>query len=51
VELATIAARLRDLGYRRAATARSLGLTREGLWQKLRQLGLRPPVRDAEPRR
>ncbi len=49
VELATIAARLREHGYRRAATARSLGLTREGLWQKLRQLGLKPRSRDVEP--
>lgn len=49
VELATIAARLRAYGYRRADTARSLGLTREGLWQKLRVLGLKPPTRGGEP--
>jgi DNA-binding NtrC family response regulator len=39
VELATIRARLRDHGYHRTATARSLGMTRESLWAKLRQLG------------
>jgi DNA-binding NtrC family response regulator len=43
VELATIQDRLRHNGYRRAATARSLGMTREGLWAKLRQLGVRLP--------
>ena len=39
VELATIRARLREHGYHRTATARSLGMTRESLWAKLRQLG------------
>ena len=39
VEAATIRARLREHGYHRTATARSLGMTRESLWAKLRQLG------------
>jgi DNA-binding NtrC family response regulator len=46
VELATIRARLREFGYHRSATARSLGFSRESLWAKMRQLGLRPPRRD-----
>jgi two-component system, NtrC family, response regulator AtoC len=45
VETATIDARLREHGYHRTATAASLGLTREGLWQKLRQLGMQLPRR------
>ena len=45
VELATIWARLREYGYRRSATAKSLGITREALWAKLRQLGLELPRR------
>ena len=45
VELATIRARLREHGYHRAATARSLGMTRESLWAKLRQLGFVAPRR------
>jgi two-component system NtrC family response regulator len=40
VEAATVQARLREHGYRRAATAKSLGITREALWAKLRHLGL-----------
>jgi two-component system response regulator AtoC len=40
VEVATIQERLRQNRYRRAATARSLGITREALWAKLRQFGL-----------
>jgi transcriptional regulator with PAS, ATPase and Fis domain len=43
VEAAIIQSRLREHGYRRAATARSLGITREALWAKLRQLGIVPP--------
>lgn len=49
VEAATIAARLREFGYHRAATAASLGLTREGLWHKLRQLRLVFPSRYDRP--
>lgn len=49
VECAAISTRLREHGYRRAATARSLGLTREGLWQKLRALGLKAPPRSGDP--
>jgi two-component system response regulator HydG len=45
VEVATIRARLRDHGYHRTATARSLGITRESLWAKLRQLGFVLPRR------
>jgi len=45
VELATIWARLREHGYRRSATASSLGITREALWAKLRQLGVEVPSR------
>jgi two-component system, NtrC family, response regulator AtoC len=47
VEVATIDARLREHGYHRTATAASLGLTREGLWQKLRQLGMQLPRRSS----
>ena len=43
VETVIIQSRLREHGYRRAATARSLGITREALWGKLRALGLAPP--------
>jgi DNA-binding NtrC family response regulator len=43
VETVIIQSRLREHGYRRAATARSLGITREALWAKLRALGLAPP--------
>jgi len=45
VEITLIHDRLRAHGYRRAATAASLGLTREGLWQKLRALGMQLPKR------
>ena len=45
VELATVRARLREHGYHRAATARSLGMTRESLWAKLRHLGVAVPHR------
>jgi two-component system response regulator AtoC len=45
VEVAVIHARLREHGYHRSATARSLGLTRESLWAKIRQLGLNLPAR------
>jgi DNA-binding NtrC family response regulator len=51
VEVATIRARLREHGYRRRETALSLGITRESLWAKLRQLGVALPRRprdDAE---
>jgi two-component system response regulator AtoC len=48
VEAATIRSRLRENGYQRTATARSLGITREALWVKLRQLGFALPVRDKE---
>jgi transcriptional regulator with PAS, ATPase and Fis domain len=48
VEVAVIHARLREHGYHRSATARSLGLTRESLWAKIRQLGLNLPARGAE---
>jgi Nif-specific regulatory protein len=43
VETAIIQSRLREHGYRRTETARSLGITRESLWAKLRALGLTPP--------
>ncbi|MEW6271060.1 MAG: sigma 54-interacting transcriptional regulator [Thermodesulfobacteriota bacterium] len=43
VETATILHRLRQHGYNRRATARSLGISREALWAKMRQLGLEPP--------
>ncbi len=48
VELATIRARLREHGYHRSATARSLGMTREALWAKIRQLGFALPRRKSE---
>jgi DNA-binding NtrC family response regulator len=48
VEGAVIHARLREHGYHRSATARSLGLTRESLWAKIRQLGLNLPARGVE---
>jgi two-component system response regulator AtoC len=40
VELATIRSRLRAHGGHRTATARSLGVTREWLWAKMRRLGI-----------
>jgi len=43
VETVIIQSRLREHGYRRGATARSLGITRTSLWAKLRALGLVPP--------
>ncbi len=43
VEQQTLSARLRDFGYHRAATARSLRITRETLWAKVRQFGLTIP--------
>ncbi len=42
LEAAIVQSRLREHGYRRKDTARSLGITREALWQKLRALGLIP---------
>jgi len=48
VETAAIAERLRDHGYNRTATAASLGITREGLWHKLRHLGLAIPRRQPD---
>ncbi len=45
VEVAIIHDRLRMYEYHRGATARSLGMTREGLWQKLKQIRLRVPER------
>ncbi len=45
VEVALIDTRLREHGYHRGATARSLGVSRESLWAKMRQLGLQPPRR------
>lgn len=51
IEMAMIVDRLREHGYNREATARSLGITREALWAKMNKLGLevgrRGPV--AEP--
>lgn len=43
VETAIVQSRLREHGYRRTETARSLGMTRESLWKKLRALGIDPP--------
>jgi DNA-binding NtrC family response regulator len=43
LETVIIQNRLREHGYRRAETARSLGITRDTLWAKLRALGLAPP--------
>ena len=45
VEAAVINKRLREHGYKREATAKSLGVTREWLWAKIRQLGLVVPSR------
>ena len=42
METVVIQSRLREHGYRREATARSLGITRAALWEKLRALGLTP---------
>jgi Nif-specific regulatory protein len=50
VELETIAARLRENDYCRTTTARSLGMTREALWSKMRQLGYSAPRRPARRR-
>ncbi len=49
VELATIRTRLREHGYHRSATARSLGFSRESLWAKMRQLGVKLPPRGSRP--
>jgi DNA-binding NtrC family response regulator len=46
VETALVQSRLREHGYRRDLTARSLGIRRESLWAKLRALGLVPPGSD-----
>jgi DNA-binding NtrC family response regulator len=43
VEAFVIRNRLRRCGYNRTATARSLGVTREWLWVKMRTLGIEPP--------
>ncbi len=48
VEVAIIHARLREHGYQRTATARSLGLSRESLWAKMRQLGIQLSAREDE---
>jgi len=48
VESAAILARLRRLGGRRTAAARSLGVTREWLWAKMKKLGLAVPADDEE---
>jgi DNA-binding NtrC family response regulator len=48
VEVATISDRLRRHGNHRAATARSLGVSREWLWAKMRALGIRVPDAAAE---
>jgi len=51
VEIETITARLRQNGYCRTATARSLGMSREALWSKMRQLGCLAPSRSRAGRR
>ncbi len=43
IETTIVQARLRKHGYSRKETARSLGLTRESLWAKMRALGIVPP--------
>jgi two-component system, NtrC family, response regulator AtoC len=50
VELATIRSRLRAHGGRPSPTARSLGITREWLWAKMRRLGIGPGRDDDEER-
>ncbi|MFP8876085.1 MAG: helix-turn-helix domain-containing protein, partial [Myxococcota bacterium] len=40
LERQIVSQRLREHGGRRTATARSLGVTREGLWKKLKRLGI-----------
>ena len=40
VEIAEINSRLREHGYNRSRTAKSLGITREALWAKMKQLGV-----------
>jgi len=40
VEIAEINSRLREHGYNRSQTAKSLGITREALWAKMKQLGV-----------
>jgi transcriptional regulator with PAS, ATPase and Fis domain len=49
VEAATIESRLRRHRYHRGETARSLGVTREWLWAKMRKLGLSPRDPGGEP--
>ena len=48
IEVAIILARLREHGYNREETARSLGITREALWAKMRKLGLEVARRGPE---
>jgi len=43
VETFVVRRRLRKWGYNRTATAKSLGVTREWLWSKMRQLGVEVP--------
>jgi Nif-specific regulatory protein len=43
VETFVVRKRLREHGYNRTATAKSLGVTREWLWFKMRQLGIELP--------
>jgi Nif-specific regulatory protein len=50
VERSTIRDRLRLHGYRRTATAHSLCVSREWLWQKMRQLGIEDPRRTGSMR-
>ncbi|HEV7731938.1 MAG TPA: sigma-54 dependent transcriptional regulator [Candidatus Binatia bacterium] len=45
VETTVVAERLREYGWHRGKTADSLGVTREWLWVKIRQLGLVVPPR------
>ena len=40
LERQIVSQRLKEHGGRRTATARSLGVTREGLWKKLKRLGI-----------
>src|SRR5262249_58749022 len=49
VEAATIESRLRRHRYHRGDTARSLGVTREWLWAKMRKLGLTARDPGGEP--
>ncbi len=49
VEAAVLKSRLRENGYNRTETAATLGITRAGLFKKMRALGIATPKKPDEP--